>query len=129
MKAKVFNDNIFEYKERFKGDQIVIPAKGYIEMQYEEAMEFKSTFSPIVLDADGRPKAEGFKMIRVEPIGDPTKAKSKLDENKCHACGKVLESQAALAAHILEVHPESLSTDSRDEALASLARMKQGKGK
>lgn len=130
MKAKVWNDNIHPYSERFKGDLIVIPAGQFIEMDYDEAVMFRGTFSSIVRDADGQPKPESYKKIRIEALGNPLDNVIKSDPNKCLACGKVLGSQAELAKHIFDEHPAMLDHESKDEALANLNKMKsQGKGR
>ena len=129
MKAKVWNDNIFPYTERFKGDIITIPPKSFIEMDYDEAVMFRGTFSSIVRDADGAPKAESYKMIRIEPQGNPVDNVIKQDPNKCLACGKVLGSQAELAQHIFNEHPAMLDSESKDEAISNLNKMKASQGK
>ena len=129
MKAKVWNDNIFPYTERYKGDLIEIPAKSFIEMDLDEAVMFRGTFSSIVRDADGQPKKESFKMIRVEPQGNPVDNVIKSDPNKCLACGKVLGSQAELAQHIFNEHPAMLDPESRSEAVENLNKMKTSQGK
>jgi len=129
MRAKVHNDNIYPYRERFKGDMIEIAPKSFIEMDYEEAIDFRGTFNSIVRDADGQPKAESYKMIRVEPLGNPSDAAVKADPNKCQACGKVLKNQMELAQHIFDDHPEMLDPESKDQATANLKKMAQGKGK
>jgi hypothetical protein len=117
MKAKVWNDNKWVYTEKFNGDQITIPAGGYIEMEYMEAVQFKGTMNSIIRDADGAPKAESFKMIRVEPMGDLNKeAKSQVSELVCQACTYKAVDQVDLAKHILENHAESFADKSRDEA-------------
>lgn len=129
MRAKVWNDNIYPYTERFKGDIIKIEPKSFIEMDYDEAVLFRGTFSSIVRDADGQPKQESYKMIRIEPLGNPVDNVVKTDPNKCLACGKVLGSQAELAKHIFDEHPEMLDPESKTEAVNALNKMKTGQGK
>lgn len=129
MRAKVWNDNVYPYSEKFKGDDIYIPAGQFIEMDYDEAIMFKGSFSSIVRDADGQPKPESYKKIRVEALGNPVDNVIKSDPNKCLACGKVLGSQAELAKHIFDEHPAMLDQESKEEAIANLNKMKQGKGR
>lgn len=129
MKAKVWNDNIFPYTEKFKGDVITIEPKGFIEMDYDEAVMFRGTFSSITRTADGAPKQESYKMIRIEPQGNPVDHVVKQDPNKCLACGKVLGSQAELAQHIFNEHPAMLEQDSKEDAIANLNKMKASQGK
>ena len=129
MKAKVWNDNIYPYTEKFKGDEIYIPAGKFVEMDYDEAIMFKGTFSPIVRDADNQPTQQSWKKIRVEAMGNPVDAVIKEDPNKCQACGKVLSNQAELAQHIFNEHPEMLDTESKAEAISNLNKMKSAQGK
>lgn len=44
-KVKVWNDNVFDHSEKFKGEALKIPAGGFIEMDHEEAYEFAAQFS------------------------------------------------------------------------------------
>lgn len=65
--VKVYNDNVYEHRETFKGTPIVIPAGGHIEMEYEEGIEFKGQFTGVApLGEDGGPNPKFYKMIRVE---------------------------------------------------------------
>lgn len=121
-RAKVFNDNIYPYNETFKGEKISIPVKGFIEMDYDEAIEFRGAFSSIERDATGTPKPSSYKMIRVEKIGGDDAAI--VDTNKCVACGKAFAGQGELANHIFEQHPESMAPESREEAISALNKMK-----
>lgn len=131
MKAKVWNDNIYPYSEKFKGDLIKIEPNSFIEMDYDEAVMFLGTFSSIVRDADGQATQASWKKLRIEPMGKPSDNVIKADPNKCIACGKVLSSQAELAQHIFNEHPEMLDPESKAEAVANLNKMKiaQGKGR
>lgn len=79
--VKVWNDNVHPHKERFRGDLIVIEPKGFVEMEWEDAIQFKGQFTPMTMakpdghraedDDDvsvGGPDARCFKMIRVETV-------------------------------------------------------------
>lgn len=69
MIVKVFNDNVHPHKEEFKGTKLEIPAKGFIEMEYEEAVQFSGQCTGIApIGEDGGPDARFFKMIRVEQV-------------------------------------------------------------
>lgn len=70
-KVKVWNDNVHPHTEMFKGDQIHIPPKSFIEMEWEEAIEFKGQFTGIKRRGDDSPDPTGFKMIRVEAPSEP----------------------------------------------------------
>lgn len=95
MQVKVWNDNVYPYSEVFKGSKIQIPAGSYITMDFEEAVEFKSAFSPIELDGDDMPKPSSYKMIRIDQSGAGEVVASKADL-VCHATGKVATSSAEL---------------------------------
>lgn len=68
MQVKVWNDNIHDFTDpNFKGQQIVVKAKGFIEMDYEEAVEFRGKFASMPPeDCLESEVPKYFKMIRVE---------------------------------------------------------------
>jgi len=66
MKVKVWNDNEHPYTEKYRGDQVTIAAKKYVEMELEDAIMFMGQCSPRVLNADGRDDPKGFKKLRRE---------------------------------------------------------------
>lgn len=72
MRTKVWNDNKYDYKEKFKGEEISIPAGGFVEMNRDDAVMFKGSFSPISTDVDGNPHPKSFKRIRLEHIAEKT---------------------------------------------------------
>lgn len=94
-KVKVWNDNKYPHTETFKGDKITIPAGGFIEMDYVEAVEFQGQFTPIKKLGTGADDPTGFKMIRVEQPKEPV---FKEDPNMVHATGKMLGSPAEVLA-------------------------------
>lgn len=103
-KVKVWNDNVHDYKENFRGVEVFIKAKSFVEMEEMEAIKFRGNFSPVEVDHDGQPLPRSYKMIRIEKIGD-----GQLTEEKgfpCMACGKSYESEKVLNAHIEEKHSE-----------------------
>lgn len=69
--VNVWNDNTYPFSQEFKGNKITIPPKSSIEMDYEEAVEFRGLFSPVVKNTDGVPLPESYKMIRVERPAQP----------------------------------------------------------
>ena len=104
--AKVYNDNRYPYKENFKGEIIEIPPKGFIEMDYEDAIQFKCAFPNIItpdFDGAGNQKESSYKMIRVE--GTPTLAPEAF---VCQECGDELANQDALDKHIDRNHLDQL---------------------
>lgn len=98
---KVWNDDDVEYREVFKGREVVIPPRKFIEMNSREAAEFMGRF---VLPKDTRDGTLKVKKLRRE------RAKRDIDitdinKGMCIACGKDCGSQMALTAHIKAKHP------------------------
>lgn len=115
-RAQVWNDNVHPHTERFKDREISIPAKSFIEMDYDDAIEFKCQFTPIKTDGEKNPLPEGFKMIRVVPMA-AVQAPAPL---VCHATGKVASSPEELAKMEAE-HLGQLDEGSKKELEASAA--------
>lgn len=106
-RAEVWNDNVYPHTETFKEKAYVIPPKSFIEMDYEDAIEFKSQFTPIKTDGEKNILPESYKMIRVVPITKPEVQVPLV----CHATGKVAANAAELAAMNAE-HVGQLEADS-----------------
>lgn len=70
-KVKVWNDNVYPHTEMFKGDTVHIPPKECIEMDWEEAIEFKGQFTGVKRLGNDQPDPAGYKMIRVEHPSEP----------------------------------------------------------
>lgn len=120
--VKVWNDNTFDYKDTFKGNEIFIPAKACIEMEYFEAHEFRGAYKSIERDGDNQPLARSFKMIRVEePAKDAIDVKPEL--NSCAACKFKGTTPKALLEHILAEHAEQAVVD--EEAEKEVAKKKR----
>jgi hypothetical protein len=96
-KVKVWNDNVHPFTQIFKSETISIPAKGYVEMQWDEAIEFKSYPANMQFDGMNNQKPESFKMIRVEGRPD---TEATVVAYKCHADGTLHASKSALEDHI-----------------------------
>lgn len=103
-KVKVWNDNDHDYKENFRGVEVFIKAKGFVEMEETEAVKFRGNFSPIEVDHDGTPLKRSFKMIRIEKTGESAPVEEL--GHPCMACGRSYESEKVLNAHIEEKHSE-----------------------
>jgi hypothetical protein len=99
-KAKVYNKHShgLTHREKFKEQMIVIEAGEYIEMDYEEAVEFKSQYFPMKLGPDEVQLPESYKMIQIVPIDDPTAIKA--EAFKCQLTGKSFGSAAELDKHL-----------------------------
>lgn len=94
--VKVWNDNVHVFKQKFRGDMVEIPPKSFIEMDWADAHSFKSKGSPMEFDGMGQPKAESFKMIRVE--GQPD-FQDKVMAFKSHIDGSLHLTAEALEDH------------------------------
>lgn len=123
MKVKVWNDNKYDHTEPFKGKTLTIKAGEFIEMDYDEAVEFKGQFTPPRLGGDDAPDPRFFKMIRVEK---PPVVELRPEDNlRCHADGSVAATQAELIAKLLEFAPQRAS-DPEAERKAAEKRAEEG---
>lgn len=124
-KVRVWNDNIYPYQEIFKGDKIRIGSKEFIEMDEEEANQFRGTFSPMVYDADGNDIPQGYKMIRIEKITAESAPLPKVDEKVCYACKYKAASESDLTEH-LKTHSDQVVIDEEAEKLVQSKRKAKG---
>lgn len=106
--AKVWNDWTAEHVETFKGETIRIPAKGFIVMDWAEAVQFKGSYTPIV--RDGMERDLKPKMIRLEKIAvaSPEPEKQRFI---CQMDGKEFSSQQELDEYIAANHLDKLVDD------------------
>ena len=121
-KVKVWNDNKYPHKESYKGDMVVIPAGGFVEMDWEEAIQFKGQFTGMAplkatddgLGGMGEPDPKFFKMIRVDPpADDPVKDDGLVN----HATGKRASDTAELLAQVLQFARENPDRVVKDDDL------------
>lgn len=125
-KVRVWNDNVHPYKELFKGDQISIGPKKFIEMDEEEANQFRGTFAPMVFDADGNDMPEGYKMIRIEKIlADEVAPAPVVDDMLCLACSYKADSKADFAEH-LKTHSDQVVVDEVAEKQLKAKKLSKG---
>jgi hypothetical protein len=106
--VKVYNDNTHPYTETFKDNKIVIPAGGFVEMEYYEAHEFKGTYKAIERDGDNQPLPSSYKKIRIEEL-KAGEVDAKIESNKCVACSFRGSSALDLHGHILAAHSEQVA--------------------
>lgn len=99
-RVKVWNLNVHEHKEEFKGVMLEIPAKGFIEMDWEDAVQFRGQYTPMLIKADGTHDPRGFKMIKVDPPSEPIFKEAPLVN---HATGQTASNAQELAKMLAEV--------------------------
>jgi hypothetical protein len=98
MKVKVWNENVHEFKQEFRGEKWTIPAKGFVEMEDDYAHNFLCSYSPIEVDADGAQKPQSFKRLRIEGHGNAFSH----DPLTCQACNYKAVSKKDLLTHTNE---------------------------
>lgn len=115
MQVKVWNDNIHPYKEKFRDQEIYIPAKEHIMMGADEAQIFLGTFNGMIKDTGGAHMAQGFKMLRIEKPVNAKFATIEQDPLKCIACGYVATSKVDLSEHVKFNHADQSIKDEEAE--------------
>lgn len=113
MKARVWNDGNETYREMFKGVEVVIPAKQFIEMEATEANVFRGQFTPVIRDTHGRDLRP--KPIRVEKIKE---TEDQADEKKQFICakdGSIWPNQEALDKHIAANFADLLDDEGKEK--------------
>ena len=122
-RVKVWNDNIYPHTETFKGEKINIPAGSYVEMDWEEAIEFKGQFTGIApLGPDGKPDARYFKKIRLDAPSEPIFKDEKLIN---HADGKKYDTRDELLAALAEFADRRVSDPDLDKELSKNSKNMQ----
>jgi len=127
MNVKVYNLNKYDYKEVFKGSDILIPAGKYIEMDYFEAKLFMSKIGvPPQKLANGLFDPKTFKMLKIDEE-DETRAKNMAFSTSessevekvfvCQGCAKEFRTKNGLLKHIKDKHQSQMEKDARDELL------------
>jgi len=118
--VRVYNDNRFEHREKFRGVHIVIPPGEYVEMNKEDAVLFKSQFTPVIRNKGGKDDPRGFKMIRIDYDPEIPETKDVVGEKSqsltCQACGFQAKTDAGLKVH-LRTHASQMVDDEAREAL------------
>lgn len=124
MQVKVWNDNIYTFKQEWRENMIEIPAKSFVMMEEEDAYNFRGTYYPRKLDAGGTQVPQSYKMIRIEKGQNaPVMAvKTTID---CPACRQSFNSQMEYDKHAVNDHYAEL--DDREEAVAAIAKGKRGR--
>jgi len=103
-KWRVYNKHSMGYthKEKFREELVEIPANQYVLMDYEDAVQFRGQYFPMLKTPDGQPDPKGWKMIHIEPDPDHMDAPTATEKGKifvCHLDGKEFPTKEALAAY------------------------------
>ena len=126
MQVKVFNDNVHPYTEKFRGKEITIGAKQFIEMDEDEAEYFKGTFTFPVKNGEGLPDPAFFKRIRI----DKPKRVAQEDPLVCHANGQKVASASELKDVLSDfalmiVKDEKAEAENREEVKKTNLELKK----
>lgn len=115
-KAKVYNKHShgLTHTEKFKDRTIVIKAGDFVEMDYEEAVEFKSQYFPMKFGPDEVQLPESFKMIEIVPIADPVAERDGKESFVCQLTGKKFGSASELEQHLKQFR-DLIVTDEEGE--------------
>lgn len=118
--VRVWNDSQYDHSEKFKGKTIQIAAGGFLEMEADDAVLFKSQFTPIIKDKHGQSDPRFHKRIRIEfdPVSTPA-ASRELESKTCVSCGFVAKSAAGLTAHVRASHLNQMVDEEAKKALAN----------
>ena len=124
--VEVHNLNVHEFKMKFREELITIPPKGFVEMEYDDAVLFRGTMPPkLDRDADGNILPTSYQMLRIVQDGSGKRslheAKAREAELKCLACGFIAIDKQDLHIHTKENH---IGTMENKEAAAKLSKKK-----
>lgn len=118
--VRLFNDNIHPYKATYKGEEIVIPAKKFIEMENEDAVNIRGMMLPIRKDGMGNFIPETFSMLRIIPLTETAPAKD-TNKPKCFQCGYQALDDADLDEHVDRYHLDEMA----DQKVANARRKRR----
>lgn len=126
MVVKVWNDNTYPYAEKFRGDQINIAPKGYIEMEFYDAHQFLGQMPPnIEVDAAGQQLPKSYKMLRIEQDGQAPVIKKFV----CMINGMEFQTQKALDEYIRINHMDSIVDEESKEEFKKDKSIKRSPGR
>ena len=122
MTVKVHNRNRFDHKEKFRDKDFVIPAGGFIKMDYDEANRFLGQMFPPKFDKGGVQLATSYKWLEIDQ--DDRRRVELILRNEseekakrvfvCMACGKEFGSKSSLLSHSKEKHAEIMVKEDDD---------------
>lgn len=116
------------HKEKFKDRLIEIPANEFILMDYEEAVQFRGQYFPMLKNAQGAPDPKGFKVIHLERHDEGTAVE--LKEFICHLDGAKFPTQALLDKYLKDNYSEQTFKDEAlEEEIKKTEQAKKGPGR
>jgi hypothetical protein len=127
MKYEVWNKHPHGliHKEKFKGDDIVIPANGFVLMDYEDAVQFKGQMVPMIKTGMGTQDPASFKCIHlVAHKGDSVP--TPVPEYVCNMDGKKFTSQKELDEYVAANFADDVFKDPALEKDAQIAATIKG---
>jgi hypothetical protein len=99
------------HTEKFREETVSIPAGSYILMEYEDAVQFRGQFFPMLRDAQGAPDPKGFKCIQLEKHPEESEETIMPVEFICHNDGAKFPTQALLDSYVKQNYSENAFTD------------------
>lgn len=111
MRVRVYNDNTYVYREKFKGEMIVIEPGKFVSMEDDDAVLFLGTFISPRVKGDNVPDPRGFKRLRIDKNTQEVAAARPVDQVsalKCQKCGYSATSPTDLSEHALLAHERDL---------------------
>lgn len=102
--------------EVFQDEEIVIPPKSYVEMDWEKATLFVSQYYPMAFDGNDQQLLRSKKRIRIEGAAGPKVAQTER-VYVCQADGSEHVSKAALDAYVKENHADLMTDDEAKKEL------------
>lgn len=99
MKYEVWNKhpNGYTHTEKFKGEEIKIPANSYVLMDYEDAVQFKGQMTPMKFTGQGVQDPISYKCIDLIPhVEGVVVEAAPVQEFVCNMDGKKFTSQKEL---------------------------------
>lgn len=121
--VKVWNDNVHDYKEKFRERDIVIKAKQYVLMDRDEAEIFQGTYNGRMKDHGDQDDPKGFKMIRIDASG--VNAEPPKEVFVCHKDGKKFDTKAELDAHEKQYADQVVKDDAIEQEIKRRGRPKK----
>lgn len=105
-KVRVFNESNVDYVEEYKGDVIVVPGKGYIEMARRDAVNFLGTYSGASPTDSTVPKEKRLKIV------ENNNEHEKTTEYVCNFDGKKFSTQKELDEYLESISDLTADKDS-----------------